>query len=150
MAAQDSISRNARRAGFEQPFVTEEGNPSDIESGKNWIIDPLDGTHNYIAGRPFSGISIGLVEGNDFLLGVIYFPMEHQLYHAVKGKGAYRNGKSIRGVTRKINLECDCQFRQPISSFGGIVRIVQGSGSKSVHHENIRHATMDSLSRCFG
>lgn len=60
------------------------------KDGKNWIIDPLDGTHNYIAGLPFSGISIGLVDNHVFQVGVIYFPMEDRLYYAVKGEGAFK------------------------------------------------------------
>ncbi|MCP4148474.1 MAG: inositol monophosphatase [bacterium] len=76
-------------------IITEEKSPEEDIKEKTWIIDPLDGTHNYIAGLPFSGISIGLAEGNNFTVGVIFFPMEDQLYYAVKGKGAYLNDKKI-------------------------------------------------------
>lgn len=76
-------------------IITEEKAPFDVDKRKNWIVDPLDGTHNYIAGLPFSGISIGLADGHDFLLGVIYFPLEEELYYSVKGEGAYLNGKAI-------------------------------------------------------
>jgi myo-inositol-1(or 4)-monophosphatase len=76
-------------------IITEERTNEVDRLGKNWIIDPLDGTHNYIAGLPFSGVSIGLARGNEFLLGVILFPMEGRLYYAVKGQGAYLNGNRI-------------------------------------------------------
>ncbi|MFC1853796.1 inositol monophosphatase family protein, partial [candidate division CSSED10-310 bacterium] len=81
----------------ESPYgiITEEKRVNHIEKKMNWIIDPLDGTHNYIAGLPFSGISIGLADGQDFIVGVIYFPMEDQLYYAARGRGAYLNGQSI-------------------------------------------------------
>lgn len=76
-------------------IITEE-RTSDIDKDfKSWVIDPLDGTHNYIAGLPFSGISIGLINGNSFEIGVIYFPMEDRLYYAVKGQGAYLNHQPI-------------------------------------------------------
>lgn len=77
-------------------IVTEEKTTSIDKDGKNWIIDPLDGTHNYIAGLPFSGVSIGLAQGDDFLLGVIFFPMEDRLYYAVKGQGAFLNHNPIQ------------------------------------------------------
>jgi len=76
-------------------IITEEKSNDVDKAGKNWIIDPLDGTHNYIAGLPFSGVSIGLAEGNDFQMGVILFPMEDRLYYGVKGEGAYLNHRRI-------------------------------------------------------
>lgn len=76
-------------------IITEEKSSEMNADGKNWIIDPLDGTHNYIAGLPFSGVSIGLARGNEFLLGVIFFPMEDRLYYAVKGEGAFLNHQPI-------------------------------------------------------
>jgi len=76
-------------------IITEEKSSEIDKNGRNWIIDPLDGTHNYIAGLPFSGVSIGLTQGNDFLIGVIYFPMENRLYYAVKGQGAFLNHQPI-------------------------------------------------------
>jgi myo-inositol-1(or 4)-monophosphatase len=79
----------------EYGFITEEKSSEVDLKGKNWIIDPLDGTHNFIAGLPFSGISIGLALGDEFLLGVILFPMEDRLYYAVKGQGAYLNEQKI-------------------------------------------------------
>jgi myo-inositol-1(or 4)-monophosphatase len=76
-------------------IITEEKSNTVDPENRNWIIDPLDGTHNYIAGLPFSGISIGLAQGNDFELGVILFPMEDRLYYAVKGQGAFLNDEPV-------------------------------------------------------
>ena len=60
-----------------------------------WIIDPLDGTHNYIYGQPAFGLSIALAHQDEVLLGVINLPFYGELYYAEKGKGAYLNGKPI-------------------------------------------------------
>jgi len=60
-----------------------------------WIVDPLDGTHNYIAGLPFYGISIALADSNSFHLGVIYLPFFDTLFWAVKQQGAYCNDAKI-------------------------------------------------------
>lgn len=76
-------------------IITEEKRLDQDKGKKNWIIDPIDGTHNYIAGLPFSGVSIALEEDNEFLLGVIYFPMADELYYGVNGEGAFCNGNQI-------------------------------------------------------
>jgi myo-inositol-1(or 4)-monophosphatase len=102
-------------------LITEEKIDTGIEKKRNWIVDPLDGTHNYMAGLPFSGISIGLAEHDDFLLGVIYFPMENMLYHAVKGEGAFLNGQPIfvSAVTKLADsiVNFDNQFHLSEHSF---------------------------------
>lgn len=85
------LSKNFSSYGI----ITEEKIPLLYSGGKTWIIDPIDGTHNYIAGLPFSGVSIALAEDNMFFLGVVYFPMEDELYFAFKGQGAFCNGKRI-------------------------------------------------------
>ncbi len=67
-------------------------------SGNNeytWVIDPLDGTHNYIRGYSMYGVSIGLVHKGDFVAGVIYLPESDELYSAQKGQGAFKNGNRI-------------------------------------------------------
>ena len=80
------------------------------ESGKNqnthnyrWIIDPLDGTTNFIHGYPHSSISIALQKDDEVILGVIYDPYRDELYHAEKGRGAYCNQKRIR-VSKRANV----------------------------------------------
>lgn len=79
-------------------------------SAYTWIIDPLDGTHNYIRGIPVYGVSIGLRRGDEIVAGVIYLPTEDLLYCAEKGAGARRNGEPIR-VSNCANMdECACTF----------------------------------------
>ncbi len=110
-------------------IITEEKTSDVDKEGKNWIIDPLDGTHNYIAGLPFSGVSIGLAKGNNFELGVILFPMEDRLYYAVKGKGAYLNHKQIN-VSQNLELSktivtFDNQFHLNEKSFDYYKRLTE-------------------------
>lgn len=69
-----------------------------------WIVDPIDGTHNYISGLPLFGVSIALASTNDFLLGVIYIPVLDELYSAIKGQGAFLNGKKIE-VSKNEDME---------------------------------------------
>lgn len=110
-------------------IITEEKTPDVDKEGKNWIIDPLDGTHNYIAGLPFSGVSIGLAKGNNFELGVILFPMEDRLYYAVKGKGAYMNHRQINVSQNpelsKTIVTFDNQFHLNEKSFDYYKRLTE-------------------------
>ena len=61
-----------------------------------WIVDPIDGTRSYIAGRPEFAISIGLVENHRALLGVVYNPATDEMFVAVRGQGArWVNGDAL-------------------------------------------------------
>jgi len=95
MRSQEAILEILEKEFPAYGIMTEEKSFIELGRDKNWIIDPIDGTHNYIAGLPFSGVSIALTEGNNFHLGVIYFPMEGELYIGIKDNGAYCNGNLI-------------------------------------------------------
>ncbi|MEK7617509.1 MAG: inositol monophosphatase family protein [Patescibacteria group bacterium] len=70
----------------------------------SWMIDPLDGSFSFSLGIPTYSISIGLLQNNEPILGVIYNVSFKNLYWAQKGKGAFLNGKKI-SVTRKKRLD---------------------------------------------
>lgn len=71
-----------------------------------WIIDPIDGTINFAAGLPEYGIVVALQKNGETILGVTYLPQFNELYTAIKGQGAYCNGKKLR-VSTKTDLN-DC------------------------------------------
>jgi len=79
----------------EHSILSEEGGGKKGNSYK-WIIDPLDGTHNYLYGIPLFGTSIALEYNGEVMLGVIYLPYYNQLFVAEKGKGAFLNNKRIK------------------------------------------------------
>ncbi len=85
-------------------ILAEESGTSDKESKYKWVIDPLDGTTNYIHGFPIFAISIALMKNKEPVLGVIYIPYLNEMYWAVKDKGAYLNEKEIK-VNDKSNLK---------------------------------------------
>jgi len=70
-----------------------------------WIIDPLDGTTNYIHGYPVFSVSIALEYGGEMLMGVVFDPLRDELFHAIKGGGAFLNNREIRvsGTTTLAN-----------------------------------------------
>lgn len=80
----------------EAGFVAEEGTGVKAEGGLNWVIDPLDGTTNFVHKVPVWCTSVALCDGNTPLLGVIYDPSQDECFSAWKGGGAWLNGKSIR------------------------------------------------------
>jgi myo-inositol-1(or 4)-monophosphatase len=77
-------------------FVAEEGTGTANQDGLNWVIDPLDGTTNFVHGMPIWCTSVGLCLGNEAILGVIYDPSSEECFTARKGGGAYLNGNPIR------------------------------------------------------
>jgi myo-inositol-1(or 4)-monophosphatase len=92
----------------EHNIVCEELGSSNKKSDYKWIIDPLDGTHNFIMNNPLFGVSIALEYKKEIILGVVYFPVLKKLYYAEKGKGVFCNGKRIK-VNNKTNLK-KCLF----------------------------------------
>jgi len=73
-----------------------------------WIIDPIDGTTNFLNGIPHFSISIALKVNNEIISGVIYDPIKDEMFYAEKDNGAYLNNKRIR-VSKKNNIET-CLF----------------------------------------
>lgn len=77
-------------------ILTEESLEQKSSSKYRWIIDPLDGTTNYLHGFPVFCVSIALEKAGEIILGVVYNPMLKELFVAEKGQGAYLNNKEIK------------------------------------------------------
>lgn len=82
-------------------FLCEEIGAINTKSDYKWIIDPVDGTGNFYKGDPDFCPMIALCKNNEIILGVIYFPITKELFTAVKGKGAFKNGKKIKVSSEK-------------------------------------------------
>ncbi|MCB4791642.1 MAG: inositol monophosphatase [Elusimicrobia bacterium] len=83
-------------------ILAEENKYSSSDSSYKWIIDPLDGTHNYMYGIRDFGISIALAKNNEIILGVIYMPLNNEAFSAIKGNGAYLNARKISVSKRPL------------------------------------------------
>jgi myo-inositol-1(or 4)-monophosphatase len=95
------------RSNFPDHFIfAEETGQSGEKSSYRWIIDPLDGTTNYIHGYPFCAISIALEYEEEIILGVIYDPLRNELFIAEKGRGAFLNGRKIEVSKEKEFPNC--------------------------------------------
>ncbi|HQF10799.1 MAG TPA: inositol monophosphatase family protein, partial [Paludibacteraceae bacterium] len=87
----------------EAGFLAEEGTTSKEGERYNWIIDPLDGTTNFVQGVPVFAVSIGLHEANEMVLGVVYEIGRDECFYAWKGGGAFLNGRAIN-VSERDNI----------------------------------------------
>ncbi len=97
------IIKTIRSRYPQHAFLAEEGGAIENESAYRWIIDPLDGTKNYLSGIPVFAVSIALEYDGKLVLGVIYEPLRNELFWAEKGKGAWLNDRPIR-VSAKTKL----------------------------------------------
>ncbi|MEU0274176.1 inositol monophosphatase family protein [Streptomyces sp. NPDC006307] len=77
-------------------LLGEEGAATEGTSGVRWVVDPLDGTVNYLYGLPTWAVSIAAERGGETLVGVVVAPMRDETFHAVLGGGAFLNGRPIR------------------------------------------------------
>lgn len=98
--AEDEAIRELRRAMPDVGVLGEESGQSG-NTRTTWVIDPLDGTSNYIRGLPHYCVSIAMVENGEPIHGVIYDPIRNELFTASKGSGALLNGVRIRVADRK-------------------------------------------------
>ena len=87
-------------------IFAEESGTNAADSDFQWLIDPLDGTKNYIHRIQNYAVSIGLSYQNEVVAGVIYIPPQEELFTAIKGEGAYLNGKPIRVSTERDFSSC--------------------------------------------
>jgi myo-inositol-1(or 4)-monophosphatase len=86
-------------------ILSEEGATAESSTGLRWVIDPIDGTTNYLYGHPGYGISIAVESAEGVLAGVVEDPLHAERFTAVPGGGAHRNGEPIRvsGETELAN-----------------------------------------------
>ena len=80
----------------EAGFITEEGTNTTRGVEYDWVIDPLDGTTNFIHGLPVFAVSIGLMERGEVVLGVVYEVNRKECFHAYKGGGAFCNDARLQ------------------------------------------------------
>lgn len=94
-ASEQVIINNINRTYPQHAILSEEMGGNAIESDYRWIIDPLDGTTNFSNGLPLFSVSIAVEYRGEVIVGVVYAPYLDEMFHAVKGGGAWLNGKPI-------------------------------------------------------
>ncbi len=105
--AEEMLHSDLTRARPGYGFIGEEGGVREGEDKSHtWIVDPLDGTTNFLHGIPQFAISIGLKREATVIAGVIYNPANEELYTAERGKGAFLNDQRLRVAGRRRLNEC--------------------------------------------
>lgn len=89
-------------------FLGEESASDIMKSEYMWVVDPIDGTANFIRGLGSSVISVGLVKNGKTYLGVIYDPYKDEMFYAERGKGAFLNGQQIYVSERDFQHSIIC------------------------------------------
>ncbi len=130
----------------EHAILAEESGQRSRDSEYTWIIDPLDGTLNFLQGIPHFAVSIGVMKGKHLEHGVIVDPIRHEEFVASRGYGAQLNGKRIR-VSKRAKLE-DCvlgtgippgcintrlqPYMRTLQTFTGTCRAIRRPGSAAL------------------
>lgn len=94
--AEEQIVQSLQALLPEAGFIVEENTISKQGDAYNWVVDPLDGTTNFIHGIPVFSVSIALMHHEEVVLGVVYEVNLDECFSAVKGKGAFLNGMPIQ------------------------------------------------------
>jgi len=87
-------------------ILSEEIGEINNDESFKWIIDPIDGTSNFLHGIPHFAISIGLEHDKEIICGIIYDPIKDEMFVAEKGNGAYVNNKRMRVSSRSKLKDC--------------------------------------------
>jgi myo-inositol-1(or 4)-monophosphatase len=90
LASEKAIMQAIQRTRPDDGIVGEEGTNLESSTGYTWVIDPLDGTINYLYGSPQWAVSVGVKDEFGGLIGVVYAPLVGHEYFAVRGEGAFR------------------------------------------------------------
>ncbi len=145
MLSEQAIIKTIRKRFPEHSFLTEESGSIGKNSRYTWIIDPIDGTTNFVSKIPSFAVSIALAENKDVVMGVVYNPYTNEMYFAEKGKGSYLNGKKLRVSGKKGFGECMLGFSLPndigiakrtlsmLSKDYGTFRAIRNTGSASLN-----------------
>jgi myo-inositol-1(or 4)-monophosphatase len=108
LKAEQVVHAELSRARPDYGFLMEESGerPGRGDCDRRWLVDPLDGTSNFLHGLPHFAVSIGLEERGEIIAGVIYDPAKDDLFYAEKGIGAYLNDRRIRVSGRRRLADC--------------------------------------------
>ena len=100
------IIEELKKAKPNYSILSEEKGIENNKDKKTWIVDPIDGTVNFLHGIPHFAISIALKDENEIVVGLIYDPIKNEMFYAEKNNGAFFNNQRIRVSKKNILSEC--------------------------------------------
>jgi myo-inositol-1(or 4)-monophosphatase len=131
---EDFIREGLNKAFPDDLIIGEEGGAEASRAGGPiWIIDPIDGTMNFLRGVPYWSVAVALVVDKMLQIGITYDPVHDELYTARRGGGAHRNGKTIAvsgtDDPKKAVVGATFSFKMSIDDYGQLVTSVLRAGS---------------------
>ncbi|MBV7707631.1 inositol monophosphatase [Nocardia nova] len=138
---QSEVQKYLQRETPEVNFLGEESSENrSLSAGSAfWVLDPIDGTSNFIHGVPLSAVSLALVQGGEPTVGVIIAPFLNLEYHAVRGLGSFRNGESVSASSTP-------SLRQAIVSIGDYA-VGENAAEKNRHRLSLTAALASNVER---
>jgi myo-inositol-1(or 4)-monophosphatase len=119
-------------------FIAEEGTGINNGEKYKWIIDPLDGTTNFIHGIPPFAVSIALMEDDEIIVGVVYEITQDECFYAWKGSKAYLNGDEIKVSTASTTNDALIATGFPYSAFEKLESYVESMRHFMTHSHGLR------------
>ena len=160
--AEETLVRELTKVRPDYGFVLEEG--KDIQgkdSSNTWVIDPLDGTTNFLHGIPHFAISIGLMRDGEPFAGVIYNPITDEMFWAEKGQGAFLNGRRLRVSARSelseslfstgvpfLGMDKDARFLERLENVMRVSSGIRRFGSAALDLAYVAAARYDGFWEC--
>ena len=148
--AEETLYAELAKARPNYGFLGEEGGMREgADKSHRWIVDPLDGTTNFLHGIPQFAISIGLEREGVIVAGLVYNPANDELYVAEKGKGAFLNDRRIRVSGRKNLADCVIACGMPHLGRGDVNLSRREIGAIQVNVAALRHYGATALDLAF-
>jgi myo-inositol-1(or 4)-monophosphatase len=160
LASQEAIRRVIADRFPEHAFLGEERPSEHVATDSEqmtWIVDPLDGTTNYVHGYPQYSVSVALAQGNRILAGVVYDPVNEQCFLAASGRGAWCNGvpmktSSVTGledalaaVSLPARVCSNSPDLQDFVSAAQVCQAVRRSGSAALNFAYVARGALDAF-----
>jgi myo-inositol-1(or 4)-monophosphatase len=160
VASEAAIRRVVAERFPDHAFLGEEQPPDEFPSDPEqmtWIVDPLDGTTNYVHAYPHYAVSVALARGRELLAGVVYDPIREECFSAAVGGGAWCNGKSlsVSSTTQAsaalvaVSLPARVRRDSPdLADFIEAVQVCQGvrrSGSAALNLAHVASGALDAF-----
>lgn len=167
LASQRAIASVVRSYYPEHAFLGEETHDSPagsvvrpphaelLSQGVCWVVDPLDGTTNYVHGYPAWGVSVGVVVAGEIVAGVIFDPLHQHIYAAAKGRGATCNGEpmavslpgsleeSLLAMSLPPQVDGDTQDLVDFMAIVGRCQGIRRSGSAALNLAHVAQGKLD-------
>jgi myo-inositol-1(or 4)-monophosphatase len=136
LMAERTLRKELERTRPEYGFLGEEGGETKGDGRNRWIVDPLDGTTNFLHGVPHFAISIGLERVGEMIAGVIYQPISDELFWTEKGNGAVVDTPTARSRRLRVSGRKD-----PARALVGTGIPHLGKGDHAAYHQKLAQVT---------